>query len=95
MDSIRAARIAAVIDMARPAWEAHRDHRALQEFLQGTGCNGIDAVLVTKGLLGCSLVDAQVAFLTAPCRAAELAFHEEAMDALLGTTGEVVPPFNG
>ena len=69
-------------ETARPFWEASRDPRALQQFLKDHGCNGIDAVFTTKALLACTLHDAQAAFFMAPCRAAELEFQNQAMEAL-------------
>ncbi|MEV0090230.1 hypothetical protein [Streptomyces sp. NPDC050738] len=78
----RTTRIAAMQETARPLWETTGDRNALQQFLKDNGCHGVDAVLVTKGLLDCDLAEAQRAFLNAPCRDAERRFHNEAIDVL-------------
>ncbi|MFB7330805.1 hypothetical protein ACFC00_04085 [Streptomyces adustus] len=39
-------------------------------------------MFVTMGLLDCDLAEAQRAFFGAPCRDAELRFHNDAMDLL-------------
>ncbi len=90
MDAARTGRIAAMTESARPVWDASRDPYILQQFLKDQGCYGIDAVFTTMNLLGCSLRDAQIAFFTAPCRAAELEFHNQAMDAFESMADEVV-----
>ncbi|KOG52700.1 hypothetical protein ADK75_16030 [Streptomyces virginiae] len=88
MDAERTARIAAVAATAGPVWAEHHDGSALQEFLKQIGCDGVDAVLVTRQVVGCSLGEAQEMFLTAPCRTAELAFHNAFMEALERSQGD-------
>ena len=90
MDAARSERIAAMTKSARPVWDASRDPPVLQQFLKDQGCHGIDAVFTTMNLLECSMRDAQVAFFTAPCRAAELEFHNQAMDAFESMADDVV-----
>ncbi|TDU78192.1 hypothetical protein [Streptomyces sp. KS 21] len=82
MDVEREARTAEVAARAQPVWAENRDGGALQEFLKEIRCDGVDAVLVTRQVVGCSLGEAQEMFLTAPCRAADLAFHNGFMEAL-------------
>ncbi|MDK9498417.1 hypothetical protein QEZ40_003599 [Streptomyces katrae] len=82
MDAERRMRIAGLTETARPVWEGNPDGEAFQEYLKGVGCDGVDAVLVTKAVVGCDLGEAQTMFLTAPCRAAELAFHNSVMEGL-------------
>lgn len=81
-DAERSARIAAMRETARPVWEATGDTDVLQQFLKDNGCHGVEAVFVTMGLSNCDLGEAQRAFFTAPCREAELRFHNQAMDLL-------------
>ncbi|WP_250399486.1 hypothetical protein [Streptomyces cellostaticus] len=81
-DAERSARIAAMQETARPVWEASGDTDALQQFLRDNGCHGVEAVFVTVGLLNCDLAEAQRALFKAPCRDAELRFHNHAMDLL-------------
>ncbi|MET9735864.1 hypothetical protein ABZZ79_36150 [Streptomyces sp. NPDC006458] len=69
-------------ETARPLWESTRDTAALQQFLKDQGCHGVDAVLVTMGLLNCELGEAQRAFMAAPCREAERQFHNQAVEPL-------------
>lgn len=88
MDAEREARIAEVAARARPVWAEDRDGGALQEFLKELGCDGVDAVMVTRQVVGCSLGEAQEMFLTAPCRASELAFHNAFMEALERSQGD-------
>ncbi|GAA3375626.1 hypothetical protein GCM10020367_44140 [Streptomyces sannanensis] len=78
----RSARIAAMLESARPVWEAARETDALQQWLKDHGCHGVDAVLVTMRLLGCGLPEAQRVFFAAPCRQAEREFHNRVMDGL-------------
>ncbi|MET9700655.1 hypothetical protein ABZY31_27560 [Streptomyces sp. NPDC006529] len=89
MDAEREARIAEVAARARPVWAEHHDGRALQDFLKGIDCHGVDAVLVTRQVAGCGLGEAQEMFLTAPCRTAELAFHNALMEGLERSQGDV------
>ncbi|MER5727112.1 hypothetical protein ABT084_01940 [Streptomyces sp. NPDC002138] len=89
MESERRARIAELAATARPVWAEHRDGGALQEFLKEIGCDGVDAVMVTMRVAGCDLGEAQRMFLTTPCRAAELAFHDEVMKGLERSQGDV------
>ncbi|WP_327362765.1 hypothetical protein [Streptomyces sp. NBC_01296] len=88
MDAEREARIAEVAARARPVWAENHDGEALQEFLKEIGCGGVDAVMVTRQVVGCSLGEAQEIFLTARCRAAELAFHNAFMEALERSQGD-------
>ncbi|MEV6578335.1 hypothetical protein AB0M92_09250 [Streptomyces sp. NPDC051582] len=88
MDAEREARIAEVAVRARPVWAEPRDSGVLQEFLKEIGCDGVDAVMVTRQVVGCSLGEAQEMFLTAPCRAAELAAHDAFMEALERSQGD-------
>ncbi|MFF2190563.1 hypothetical protein [Streptomyces sp. NPDC058155] len=81
-DVERAARIVAMQEMARPAWEATGDTGVLQQFLKDNGCHGVEAVFVTMNLLNCDLAEAQQVFFNAPCRDAERRFHNHAMDLL-------------
>ncbi|MFF4274089.1 hypothetical protein [Streptomyces sp. NPDC001536] len=81
-DAERSSRIAATQEAARPVWEATGDPDALQQFLKDNGCHGVEAVVVTMGLLNCDLAEAQRAFFNAPCRDAERRFHNHAMDLL-------------
>ncbi|GHE31181.1 hypothetical protein CP980_10790 [Streptomyces vinaceus] len=87
MDAEREARIAEVAVKARPLWAEHRDSGVLQEFLKEIGCDSVDAVMVTRQVVKCSLGEAQEMFLTAPCRATELAAHNALMDALERSQG--------
>ncbi|MER6315045.1 hypothetical protein ABT237_14895 [Streptomyces sp. NPDC001581] len=89
MDAERTARIAEVASKAGPVWAESHDGRALQEYLKEIGCDGVDAVMVTRQVVGCSLGEAQQMFLTAPCRAAELAFHNAFMEELERSQGDV------
>lgn len=82
MDAERRVRIADLVATARPVWEGNPDGAAFQEYLKQIGCDGVEAVLVTKAVVGCDLGEAQTMFLTAPCRAAELAFHNSVMEGL-------------
>ncbi|MFF3842260.1 hypothetical protein [Streptomyces sp. NPDC001930] len=54
----------------------------MQEALKQLGCDGVDAVMVTMQVVGCGLAEAQEMFFAAPCRAAELRFHNAVMDGL-------------
>ncbi|MEV4426706.1 hypothetical protein ACN9M0_10515 [Streptomyces sp. R-07] len=54
----------------------------MQEFLKQRGCDGMDAVMVTMQVVGCGLSEAQEMFFAAPCRAAELRFHNAVIDGL-------------
>jgi hypothetical protein len=76
------ARIAAMINEARPVWASTGDPDALQQYLKDHGCNGVEAVFVTMRLLDCGLREAQRAFFLAPCREAERELHNQAMDLL-------------
>ncbi|MFJ9075618.1 hypothetical protein ACIRO3_10220 [Streptomyces sp. NPDC102278] len=67
---------------AQPVWDEGRDGGVLQTFLKEIGCDGVDAVMVTRQVVGCSLGEAQQMFVTAPCRAAELAFHNAFVEGL-------------
>jgi hypothetical protein len=69
-------------EAARPVWRATGDTDVLQQFLKDNGRHGVEAVLVTMGLLNCDLAEAQRAFFKAPCRDAERRFHNHAMDLL-------------
>ncbi|MCX5179340.1 hypothetical protein [Streptomyces virginiae] len=82
MDAERKARIADVAVTAQPVWDESRDGGALQVFLKEIDCHGVDAVMVTRQVVGCSLAEAQRMFITAPCRAVELAFHNAFMEGL-------------
>ncbi|MFJ6371755.1 hypothetical protein ACIQK5_26675 [Streptomyces virginiae] len=88
MDAERTARIAEVATTAGPVWAESHDGRALQEYLKEIGCDGVDAVMVTRQVVGCGLGEAQEMFLTAPCRAAELAFHNAFMEELERSQGD-------
>ncbi|WP_330330412.1 hypothetical protein OHS33_12195 [Streptomyces sp. NBC_00536] len=88
MDAERKARIADLASTARPVWAGNHDGDALQEFLKKAGCAGVDAVMVTMRVAGCDLGEAQRMFLTASCRAAELAFHDEVMQGLESSQGD-------
>ncbi|GAA5022533.1 hypothetical protein [Streptomyces siamensis] len=81
-DAQRSARIAGMREAARPVWEATGDTDVLQQYLKDNGCQGVDAVFVTMGLLNCGLGEAQRAFFDAPCRAAEREFHNRVLDGL-------------
>jgi hypothetical protein len=54
----------------------------LQQWLKDHGYHGVEAVLVTKTLLNCTLGEAGQAFFSAPCRRAEREFQEGFLDAL-------------
>ncbi|MER5867553.1 hypothetical protein [Kitasatospora sp. NPDC002040] len=82
-------RIAAMSEAARPTWEATRDPHLLQQFLKDHDCHGVDAVLATTKVMDCGLREAQAAFFTAPCRAAELELHNHFLDALESTADDV------
>ncbi|MFJ9344260.1 hypothetical protein ACIRP0_34025 [Streptomyces sp. NPDC101733] len=82
MDAERKARIADLAVAAQPTWAESRDGSALQDYLKGIGCNGVDAVRVTMRVVGCDLRTAQSMFFSAPCRDAERDFHNAAMEAL-------------
>ncbi|MGW6844659.1 hypothetical protein [Streptomyces sp. NPDC054958] len=88
MEAEREARIAEVAARARPVWAEHHDGGILQEFLKAIGCDGVDAVMATRQVVGCSLGEAQEMFLTAPCRAAELASHNAFMESLERSQGD-------
>lgn len=81
-DAERSARIAAMQETARPVWESTGDTDALQQFLKDNGCHGVEATVVTMGLLNCDLAEAQRAFFNAPCRDAERRFHNHALALL-------------
>lgn len=87
----RDARIAAVVELARPGWEAARDTDALQAFLKENGCHGAEATRVTMALLGCGLREASEAYFRAPCRQDDAAFHNGVIDALEEAADEVSP----
>ncbi|WP_332758084.1 hypothetical protein [Streptomyces sp. MT206] len=89
MDAERKARIAALAVVAQSVWDESHDGGALQEFLKEIGCDGVDAVMVTRQVVGCSLGEAQQMFITAPCRAAELAFHNAFMEGLERSQSDV------
>ncbi|WP_143196396.1 hypothetical protein [Streptomyces sp. CB03578] len=89
VDAERKAHIADLAVMAGPVWAESHDGGALQEFLKEIGCDGVDAVMVTRQVVGCSLGEAQEMFFTAPCRAAELAFHNAVMEGLERSRGDV------
>ncbi|MER7463550.1 hypothetical protein [Streptomyces sp. NPDC097981] len=89
MDAERKVRIADLAVTALPVWAENPDGGALQEFLKGIGCDGVDAVMVTMRVVGCDLGEAQRMFITAPCRAAELAFHNAFMEGLERSQGDV------
>ncbi|MGW6707303.1 hypothetical protein ACWGDE_20755 [Streptomyces sp. NPDC054956] len=89
MDAERKARIADLAVTARPVWAENHDGGALQKFLKEIGCDGVDAVMVTMQVVGCDLSVAQRMFITAPCRAAELAFHNAFMEGLERLQGDV------
>ncbi|MFE3555141.1 hypothetical protein ACFXKW_09795 [Streptomyces sp. NPDC059193] len=89
MDAERTARIAELAATAGPLWAENHDGLALQEFLKEIGCDGVDAVMVTRQVVGCSLGEAQEMFFSAPCRTAELAFHNAFMEELERSQGDV------
>jgi hypothetical protein len=78
-----------VVDAVRPVREAARDTDVLQQWSKDHDCHGVDAVIVTRSLLGCTLREAQQAFLGAPCRRAEREFQEGFLDALEGAGREL------
>ncbi|MFD9336452.1 hypothetical protein ACFWBF_18915 [Streptomyces sp. NPDC060028] len=82
MDAERLARIADLAATAQPDWDASHNGEALQEYLKGIGCDGVDAVMVTMRVAGCDLGEAQRMFFSAPSRAAERDFHNAFMDGL-------------
>lgn len=88
MDAERRARIAHLAVAAQPTWAENHDGSALQDYLKGIDCNGVDAVMVTMQVVGCDLREAQRMFFSAPCRAAERAFHNTAMEALERSQGD-------
>ncbi|MEU9420842.1 hypothetical protein [Streptomyces sp. NPDC048272] len=83
------ARTAGLAVTAQPVWDENHDGGALQDFLKEIRCDGVDAVMVTMRVVGCDLGEAQRMFLTAPCRAAELAFHDSVMEGLEQSQGDV------
>lgn len=87
MDAERTARIAELAATAGPVWAENHDGAALQAFLKEIGCDGVDAVMVTRQVVGCSLGEAQEMFLAAPSRIAELAFHNAFMEELERSQG--------
>ncbi|MFD5410830.1 hypothetical protein [Streptomyces nojiriensis] len=89
MDAERTARIAELAATAGPVWAENHDGWVLQEFLKEIGCDGVDAVMVTRQVVGCSLGEAQEMYFTAPCRAAELAFHNAFMEGLERSQGDL------
>lgn len=89
MGAERKARIADLAVTARPIWDANHDGGSLQAFLKEIGCDGVDAVMVTMRVVGCDLGEAQTMFITAPCRAAELAFHNAVMEGLERSQSDV------
>ncbi|MGW5850405.1 hypothetical protein ACWFQ8_21070 [Streptomyces sp. NPDC055254] len=70
-----------------PLWAENHDGEALQAFPKEICCDGVDAVLVTMRVIGCGLGEAQSMFITAPCRAAELSFHNAVMEGLERSLG--------
>ena len=78
----RSARIAAAAGAARPAWEATGDTDVLRQRLKDDGLHGADAVLATMRVLRCGPAEAQRAFFAAPCRRAELEFHNRTVQLL-------------
>nr|WSX51860.1 hypothetical protein OG409_24785 [Streptomyces sp. NBC_00974] len=89
MDPERKARIAGLATTARPVWDANHDGGALQEYLKEIGCDDVNAVMVTMRVVGCDLREAQRMFMAAPCRSAELAFHNAFMEGLERSQGDV------
>ncbi|MFD6886012.1 hypothetical protein [Streptomyces sp. NPDC059957] len=89
MDAERKARIADLVVTAQPVWEESRDGGVLQVFLKEIGCHGVDAVMVTSQVVGCSLGEAKTMFITAACRAAELAFHNAFMEGFERSQGDL------
>ncbi|THA73924.1 hypothetical protein [Streptomyces sp. A0592] len=70
-------------------WAEKRDGSALQEFLKEIGCDGVDAVLVTRQVAGCSLGEAQEMFFTARCRVEALAVHNGLVQSLERSQSDV------
>ncbi|MFI5865351.1 hypothetical protein [Streptomyces sp. NPDC051546] len=89
MDAARTARIHEFAAAARPLWAENPDGGTLQEFLKQQGCDGVDAVMATMQVVGCGYIEAQRMFSSAPCRAPELAFHNEFMEAWEQSQGDV------
>ncbi|MGW7317252.1 hypothetical protein [Streptomyces sp. NPDC054865] len=87
MDAARKARTAEFAVRARAVWAEGHDGGDLQEFLKENGCDGVDAVMVTMQVVGCGLAEARSLFFGAPCRSAELAFHNAVMDGLERSQG--------
>ncbi|MEV7563920.1 hypothetical protein [Streptomyces tanashiensis] len=69
-------------EAAESVWAELHDGAALQVFLKGRGCDGVDAVRITLQVVGCGLAEAQRMFFAAPCRSDDLAFHHAVMEGL-------------
>ncbi|MGJ7414967.1 hypothetical protein AB9128_03765 [Streptomyces cinereoruber] len=90
MEEERRARLGRVVEAARGVGEQGRDGSVLQEFLRERGCDGVDAVFVTMGVVGCGLGEARRIYFAAPCRRDDLEFHNaffERMERLEGEAG--------
>lgn len=82
MDPVRAARVEAAADAARDALGPSPEMSALQRYLFDSGVHGVDAVMVTRQVMGVGLGEANRAFFNSPFRAAERDFQNWAMDVL-------------
>ncbi|MFF3359513.1 hypothetical protein ACFYWN_44720 [Streptomyces sp. NPDC002917] len=49
----------------------------------------MDAVLATMQVVGCGLAEAQEMFFSAPCRDAELDFHNAVMEGLVRSQDDI------
>ena len=82
MDPARAARIEVAAGAAREALGPAPEMTALQQHLFDSGVHGVDAVMVTRQVMGVTLGEANRAFFGSPFRAAERELQEYFLDVL-------------
>ncbi|GHE89996.1 hypothetical protein GCM10018785_66210 [Streptomyces longispororuber] len=81
----RTARLEALVDECRPLLAGDGGMAAVQRLLSERRVEVLDAVVITRELLGAgptSLVEAKTIVLTSPGRGRELRVHEQFMDGL-------------
>ncbi|MGW0424641.1 hypothetical protein [Streptomyces sp. NPDC003015] len=81
----RTARLEALVDECRPLLAGEGEMAAVQRLLSERRVEVLDAVVITRELLGAgptSLAEAKTIVLTSPGRGRELRVHEQFMDGL-------------
>ncbi|MGK5638616.1 hypothetical protein ACSNOK_09940 [Streptomyces sp. URMC 126] len=81
----RTARLEVLVDQCRPLLAADGGMAAVQRLLSERRVEVLDAVVITRELLGAgptSLAEAKTIVLTSPGRRRELRVHEQFMDGL-------------